>query len=149
MASNINMNETENIEMSERIGNSFLQRQTQKSLKRAAATISSPIIGASGKDSRISQGEIDDTILKESKKIVEFDDLPKGILKKLLNKINRQSFHEDDPNAEIEIHDDYSFDDVQTSSMSLREKCKFAMRFVKKHICVIYLPKFSVDLNSN
>ena len=38
MASNINMIETENIEMSERIGHSFLQRQTQQSLKRAAAT---------------------------------------------------------------------------------------------------------------
>ena len=38
MASNINMIETENIEMSERIGHSFLQRQTQQSLRRAAAT---------------------------------------------------------------------------------------------------------------
>ena len=144
MASNINMIETENIEMSERIGHSFLQRQTQQSLKRAAPTIASPISGTSGKDSRISQGEIDDTILKESKKIVEFDDLPKGILKKLLNKINRQSFHEDDPNAEIEIHDDYSFDDVQTSSMSLREKMQIC-----NEVCVIYLAKFSVDLSSN
>ena len=131
MASNINMIETESIEMSERIGHSFLQRQTQKSLKRAAATIASPISGTSGKDSRISQGEIDDTILKESKKIVEFDDLPKGILKKLLNKINRQSFNED-PNAEIEIHEDYSFDDVQTSSMSLREKMQICNEVCKK-----------------
>ena len=144
MASNINMNETENIEMSERIGNSFLQRQTQKSLKRAAATISSPIIGASGKDSKISQGEIDDTILKESKKIVEFDDLPKGILKKLLNKINRQSFHEDDPNAEIEIHDDYSFDDVQTSSMSLREKMQICNEVCQKtYLCYLSAQIFS------
>ena len=132
MASNINMIENENIEMSERIGHSFLQRQTQKSFKRAAATTASPISGTSGKDSRISQGEIDDTILKESKKIVEFDDLPKGILKKLLNKINRQSFHEDDPNAEIEIHDDYSFDDVQTSSMSLREKMQICNEVCQK-----------------
>ena len=48
MASNTNIIETENIEMSERIGHSFLQRQTQQSLKRAAATISSPISGNSG-----------------------------------------------------------------------------------------------------
>ena len=143
MASNINMNETENIEMSERIGNSFLQRQTQKSLKRAAATISSPIIGASGKDSKISHGEIDDTILKESKKIVEFDDLPKGILKKLLNKINRQSFNED-PNAEIEIHEDYSFDDVQTSSMSLREKMQICNEVCQKtYLCYLSAQIFS------
>ena len=134
MASNINMIETENIEMSERIGHSFLQRQTQQSSKRAAATIASPKSGTSGKDSRISQGEIDDTILKESKKIVEYDDLPKGVLKKLLNKINRQSFHEDDPNAEIEIHDDYSFDDVQTSSMSLREKMQICNEVCKQKI---------------
>ena len=92
-----------------------------------------------GKDSRISQGEIDDTILKESKKIVEFDDLPKGVLKKLLNKINRQSFHEDDPNAEIEIHDDYSFDDVQTSSMSLREKMQICNEVCQKNIFVSFI----------
>ena len=138
MASNINMIETENIEMSERIGHSFLQRQTQQSLKRAAPTIASPISGTSGKDSRISQGEIDDTILKESKKIVEFDDLPKGILKKLLNKINRQSFNED-PNAEIEIHDDYSFDDVQTSSMSLREKMQICNEVCQKNMFVSFI----------
>ena len=133
MASNIN--KIENIEMSERIGHSFLQRQT---IKKGAASIPSPISGTSGKDSRISQGEIDDTILKESKKIVEFDDLPKGILKKLLNKINRQSFHEDDANAEIEIHDDYSFDDVQTSSMSLREKMQICNEVCEKtYLCYL------------
>ena len=144
MASNINMIGTENIEMSERIGHSFLQRQTQKPLKRAAGNIASPISGTSGKDSRISQGEIDDTILKESKKIVEFDDLPKGILKKLLNKINRQSFHEDDPNAEIEIHDDYSFDDVQTSSMSLREKMQICNEVCQKtYLCYLSAQIFS------
>ena len=127
--------------MSERIGHSFLQRQTQQTLKRA--TIASPISDTSGKDSRISQGEIDDTILKESKKIVEFDDLPKGILKKLLNKINRQSFNED-PNAEIEIHDDYSFDDVQTSSMSLREKMQICNEVCKKtYLCNLSSQIFS------
>ena len=141
MASNINMIESENIEMSERIGHSFLQRQT---IKKGAASIPSPISGTSGKDSRISQGEIDDTILKESKKIVEFDDLPKGILKKLLNKINRQSFHEDDPNAEIEIHDDYSFDDVQTSSMSLREKMQICNEVCQKtYLCYLSAQIFS------
>ena len=138
MASNIN--KIENIEMSERIGHSFLQRQT---IKKGAASIPSPISGTSGKDSRISQGEIDDTILKESKKIVEFDDLPKGILKKLLNKINRQSFNED-PNAEIEIHEDYSFDDVQTSSMSLREKMQICNEVCQKtYLCYLSAQIFS------
>ena len=74
-------------------------------------------------ETKISQGEIDDVILKESQKIIEFDDLPKGILKKLLDKINRQSF-QDDPNTEIEINDAYSFEDIQTASISLCDKMR-------------------------
>ena len=53
-------------------GESFLQRHSQSQ--------GSKIATISGKeDSKISQGEIDDIILKESQKIIEFDDLPKGI----------------------------------------------------------------------
>ena len=59
-------------------------------------------------ESKISQGDIDDVILKESQKIIEFDDLPKGILKKLLDKINRQSF-QDDPITEIVVNDSHCF----------------------------------------
>ena len=108
------------MEMQERnLGQSFLQRHSQGS-----NVISSQRGGKEGNDdSKISQGEIDDIILKESQKIIEFDDLPKGILKKLLSKINRQSF-QDDPNTEIEINDAYSLDDIQTASMSLRDKMR-------------------------
>ena len=123
MSSSINMTET-GIEMQEGIGKSFLQRHLQPPIAtRAAKPTRTPRDTIQFKESKISQGEIDEIILKESKKMVEYDDLPKGVLKKILTKINRQSFQED-LDAEIDINGDYSFEDIQSSSLSLDEKMR-------------------------
>ena len=74
------------IEMQEGIGKSFLQRHLQPPIA-TTATPTPPRDTAQVKESKISQGEIDEIILKESKKMVEYDDLPKGVLKKMLDNL--------------------------------------------------------------
>ena len=67
--------------------------------------------------SKFSNPEVDKVILNEAKKLLEFDNLPKGTLENLLKKFNRRSGIN-----EIEMGSDFSLEDLKLSSRPLNYK---------------------------
>lgn len=106
-------------------GESFVRRNLQAS-PSVQSLQSQNVSNRYVKNDNLNMAGVDQLILKEATKMVEFDDLPRGSLEKLLKKLNRDSGFTDEA-LDILNDEDYTIEDLKMSTLyQLRDKLKYA-----------------------